>query len=42
VVMTDDGQRWKVSPQFLRHLVDDQQPGKVTALRRVEKESNDR
>ena len=42
VVMTDDGQRWKVSPQFLRHLVDDQQPGNVTVLRRVEKDSKDR
>ena len=42
VVMTDDGQRWKVSPQFLRHLVDDQQHGNVTVLRRVEKDSKDR
>lgn len=45
VVLTDDGQRWKVSPQFVRHLIEQQpnnQPkhpptsGKVTTLRRVE------
>ena len=23
VVLTDDGQRWKVSPQFLQHLVEE-------------------
>ncbi len=39
VVMTDDGQRWKVSPQFLRPLVESTSShNKVTVLRRVEKD----
>jgi hypothetical protein len=39
VVMTDDGQRWKVSPQFLRQLVDSSSsPNKVTVLRPVVKD----
>lgn len=41
VVMTDDGQRWKVSPQFLRQLVDsgsNGSPNKVTVLRQVVKD----
>ena len=37
-VMTDDGQRWKVSPQLLRHLIENNPSGKVTTLRRVEKD----
>ena len=41
VVLTADGQRWKVSPPFLRHLVDNQQPGNVSVLRRAEKDSKD-
>ena len=39
VVLTDDGQRWKVSPQFIRHVLEDQGSGargKVTTLRRVD------
>ena len=39
VVLTDDGQRWKVSPQFIRHVLEDQggsARGKVTTLRRVD------
>ena len=39
VVLTDDGQRWKVSPQLLRHLIENNPSGKVTALRRVEQGS---
>ena len=39
VVLTDDGQRWKVSPQLIRHVLEDQGSsarGKVTTLRRVD------
>ena len=36
VVLTDDGQRWKVSPQILRHVIESEVTGKVTTLRRVE------
>ena len=39
VVLTDDGQRWKVSPQLLRHLIENNPSGKVTTLRRVEQDS---
>ena len=39
VVLTDDGQRWKVSPQLLRHLIENNPSGKVTTLRRVDKDS---
>jgi hypothetical protein len=37
VVMTDDGHRWKVSPQFLSHLVDAQAPGNITVIRPTER-----
>jgi hypothetical protein len=39
VVLTDDGQRWKVSPQLIRHLLENNPSGKVTTLRRVDKDS---
>ena len=39
VVLTDDGQRWKVYPQLLRHLIENNPSGKVTTLRRVERDS---
>jgi hypothetical protein len=47
VVLTDDGQRWKVSPQLIRHLIDSANSStsssvsssKVTTLRRVEQGS---
>ena len=32
VVLTDEGQRWKVSPQFLRHLIDHEVSSNVTSL----------
>ena len=38
VVMTDEGQRWTVSPQLLRHLIENNPSGKVTTLRRVDKD----
>ena len=41
LVLTDDGQRWKVSPQLIRHLIDSGNSGtsnKVTLLRRLEKD----
>ena len=41
VVLTDDGQRWKVSPQLIRHLIDSGKSStnnKVTTLRRVDKD----
>ena len=36
VVLTEEGQRWKVSPQLLRHVIENEVSGKVTTLRRVE------
>jgi len=39
VVLTDDGQRWKVSPQLIRHLIENNPSGTVTTLRRVEQGS---
>ena len=39
VVLTDDGQRWKVAPQLIRHLIENNPSGKVTTLRRVERDS---
>ena len=43
VVLTDDGQRWKVSPQLIRHLIDSANSStgssKVTTLRRAEQGS---
>jgi hypothetical protein len=41
VVLTDDGQRWKVSPQLIRHLIDSGKSStnnKVTTLRRVDRD----
>jgi len=41
VVLTDDGQRWKVSPQLVRHLIDSGRSSasnKVTTLRRVDRD----
>ena len=41
VVQTDDGQRWKVSPQLIRHLIDTGKSStnnKVTTMRRVDKD----
>jgi hypothetical protein len=35
--MDGDGKRWKVSQQFWRNVVEDQQRGKVSVLRLVEK-----
>jgi hypothetical protein len=32
VVLTDEGQRWKVSPQFLCHLIDHEVSSNVTSL----------
>ena len=40
VVLTDEGQRWKVSPQFLRHLVDVEASCKVTTLWRMDKNAS--
>ena len=39
-VLTDDGQRWKVSPQLVRDLIDSgkNSTNKVTTLRRVDKD----
>ena len=44
VVLTDDGQRWKVSPQLVHHLIDSANSSmstssKVTTLRRVDRDS---
>ena len=36
VVLTEEGQRWKVYPQLLRHVIENEVSGKVTTLRRVE------
>jgi hypothetical protein len=41
VVLTDDGQRWKVSPHFLRHLVENQTTANVTPMRRVDRDRSD-
>ena len=41
VVLTDDGQRWKVPPQFLRHLVENQNTANVTPMRRVDRDRTD-
>ena len=41
VVLTDDGQRWKVSPHFLRHLVENQSTANVTPMRRVDRDRTD-
>ena len=41
VVLTDDGQSWKVSPQLIRHLIDSGNSGtnnKVITLRRLDKD----
>ena len=41
VVLTDDGQSWKVSPQLIRHLIDSGSSGtnnKVITLRRLDKD----
>ena len=41
VVLTDDGQRWKVSPHFLRHLVENQTTANITPMRRVDRDRTD-
>jgi hypothetical protein len=41
VVLTDDGQSWKVSPQLIRHLIETGKSStnnKVTTLRSVDKD----
>lgn len=40
IVLADEGQRWKVSPQFLHHLVDDEASCKVITLRRLDKNAS--
>ena len=36
LVLTEEGQRWKVSPQLLRPVIENEVSGRVTPLRRVE------
>jgi hypothetical protein len=36
VVLTDDNQQWKVSPQLIKPLIEAEQADKLTKLRRVE------